>query len=100
VVENADYTRDHHDVAVRSCANAVQIELNSGEVSPLIETVYPIGDPSRRAEATPMLTEKFHTLARDRWQASKRTVLLERLFDNTRLQRTPVGEFMSWVAGG
>lgn len=100
VVENADYTRDHHDVAVRSCANAVQIELNNGEISPLIETVYPIGDPSRRAEATPMLTEKFHTLARGRWQANKRTALLERLLDNSGLQGTPVGEFMSWVAGG
>jgi 2-methylcitrate dehydratase len=100
VIENPAYTRDHHDMAIRSCANAVQIELANGEVSPLMETSYPVGDPSRRAEATPMLTEKFHTLTRRRWSSGRRTDLLGRLLDNARLARTPVREFMSWVAGG
>lgn len=100
VIENPVYTRDHHDMAIRSCANGIRIELADGDVSPLVETTYPIGDPSRRAEATPMLTDKFHTLTRRRWSSGKRSMLLERLLDNTRLTQTPIGEFMSWTTGG
>jgi 2-methylcitrate dehydratase len=100
VVEDPAYTRDHHDMAVLSCANGIRIELANGETSVLSQTQYPIGDPSRRGEATPMLSEKFHTLTAPRWSEARRSVLLERLLDNDRLAQTPIGEFMSWVAGG
>jgi 2-methylcitrate dehydratase len=98
VLENPAYTRDHHDLSIRSCANGIRIELKNGEVSPLVETFYPLGDPSRRKEVAPMLTEKFNSLARRVWDERQRGELLERLLDTQRLIHTPVGEFMSWVA--
>jgi 2-methylcitrate dehydratase len=100
VIEDPGYTRDHHDMAILSCTNSIQIELSDGETSPLMEVHYPIGDASRRSEAVPMLSEKFHALTAPRWTDERRGALLERLLDNPRFANTSVGEFMSWVAGG
>lgn len=95
VLEDAKYTRDHHDLAIRSCANAIQIELQDGSVSPLEETAFPIGDPSRRDDALPMLTDKFHALTRHHWPEPFRSELLARLLDADTMQQLPVPEFMN-----
>jgi 2-methylcitrate dehydratase len=59
VVEDATYSKDHHDFAVRSCANAVQIELKDGSLSPKVEVMFPMGDPSQRERLGSGLREKF-----------------------------------------
>lgn len=98
VVENPQYTKDHHDHAVRSCANAVQIVLRSGETSFLSETHYPIGDPSRRDQATPLLSAKFHHLTRTRWSAERASATLALLLDPVSVQNMPVDQFMAMVS--
>ncbi len=94
VVEDAGYTRDHHDAAVRSCANAIEIELDNGEKSPRVETHFPIGDPTRRLEGEPLLFEKFHRLTRARWSRERRDAVLAQLTDTGRADRIRVDEFM------
>ena len=98
VVEDPQYTRDHHDHAVRSCANAVQIVLRSGETSVLSETHYPIGDPSRRDQATSLLSEKFHHLTRTCWSPERASATLALLLDPARVQDMPVDQFMAVVS--
>jgi 2-methylcitrate dehydratase len=95
VLENDKYTRDHYLLSVRSCANAIQIELDDGTLSPREETTFPIGDPSRRDDALPMLTAKFHALTRHHWSEPFRSQLLARLLDADILQHMPVPEFMN-----
>jgi 2-methylcitrate dehydratase len=97
VVENAAYTRDHHDLAVRSCANAVQVELEDGSLSPLEETRFPAGDPSARDTALPALLRKFEVLTRGRRPGDQGQALFERLCDLNNLRQMPVPDFMDWV---
>jgi 2-methylcitrate dehydratase len=97
VVEDAAYTREHHDLAVRSCASAVQIELDDGSLSPLEETRFPSGDPSVRDAALPALQRKFERLTQGRRQDDQGRALFERLCDPGHLQAMPVPDFMDWV---
>lgn len=79
VIEDPAYTAGHHDPAVLSCANAVQIVLHSGDTSDRIETLYPVGDPSRRAECLPRLLDKFAGLTANHWPTQKREQVLATL---------------------
>lgn len=98
VAEDPDYSRGHHDPAVRSCANAVRVTLDDGTASPWIETRFPAGDPSRRDEALPLLAGKFHTLAARRWPPGRRRELWARLGDTAGAANWPVDEFLSSLA--
>lgn len=98
VVEDADYTRDHHDPKVLSCANAIEIELNTGEKSPRLETLFPIGDPSRRPEGEPLLLEKFHNLTSSRWSAEHRAFILDALLKIDNIKQLSIREFMEQLA--
>lgn len=97
VIENPDYTRAHHNLAIRSCANAIEIELDNGEKSPLAETHYPIGDPSRRAEGVPLVLDKFHTSTCLHWPAKRRSLILETLLDHEKADAISIDQFMSMV---
>ena len=94
VLEDVNYTHDHYDLTIRSCANAIQIELQDGTLSPLEETAFPIGDPSRRDGALPMLTDKFHALTCYHWLEPFRSDLLAQLLDAETMKLLPVCDFM------
>jgi len=55
---------------------------------------YPLGDPTRRAEALPRLEEKFHALTRHRWAAARQQALLRLFAEPDRLAAMAVPEFM------
>lgn len=97
VIENTAYTRNHHDMAVLSCANAVQIELENGSLSPLEETLFPAGDPSMRSTAMPALMSKFTALTQECRLANSGRQIFDRLLDIDWLAETPVPDFMDWV---
>jgi 2-methylcitrate dehydratase len=98
VSEDLQFTREHHDAAIRSCASAVRIELDDGSVSPWITTRFPAGDPSRRGEALLALRAKFIDLTRRRWNAGQQQHLLGLLLDAERLKQMPVPDFMDLLA--
>ncbi|MDE2516720.1 MAG: MmgE/PrpD family protein [Rhodospirillales bacterium] len=98
VRESAAFSAAHHDPAIASCANALRITAADGAVSPLVEIAYPIGDPSRRAEAMPMLEAKFRTLSATLWNGVQQDTILTLFADPTRLAELGVAEFMDAIA--
>jgi len=60
-VEDPAYTRDYHDPAKRSIANALTIEFKDGKQFKEVVVEYPIGHARRRQEGIPLLEQKFKT---------------------------------------
>jgi 2-methylcitrate dehydratase len=95
VVENPRYSRDYLDPTKRSIANAVQIRFKDGALSEKIEIEYPIGHRRRRAEALPLLEQKFITNLATRFPAQQVEAIMNVCRDQARLEATPVHEFMN-----
>lgn len=73
---------------------AIQIQFKDGTSTPKVEVLDPIGAPSRRAEAIPLMAEKFKT-SLDLWfPAKQKETILSLCLDPKRLEATPVNEFM------
>lgn len=93
-VEDPAYTRDYHDPAKRSIANALTVEFEDGDRLDEVVCEYPIGHLRRRAEGIPLLEAKFRTnLARvfpDRQQRR----ILDASLDQARLEAMPVNEYV------
>ncbi len=89
-VEDAQYSRDYLDPAKRSIANAVQVFYRNGEQSPKVEVQYPIGHRRRRAEAVPLLEEKFQENIAAVFSKEKAAALMKLFRDQERLESTPV----------
>jgi 2-methylcitrate dehydratase len=98
IIEDPAYTAGHHDPAIVSCANAVQIVLRSGETSDRIETLYPMGDPTRRAECLPRLIEKFAGLTAKYWSEPQRTQVLAGLSHQSAMVSTNVEDWLDGLA--
>ncbi len=95
VTENTDYSAAHHDLVRGSCASTIRIKLADGQVSPLIEIHHPAGDPVRRTEALPRLSDKFHSLTRTFWPEGRRNALLAHILDVDALSGTSVNDFLT-----
>jgi 2-methylcitrate dehydratase len=93
-VEDRRFTRDYHDPAKRSIANALTVEFKDGKKLPEIVVEYPIGHRRRRAEGMPVLVEKFKTNLARRFPARQSRAILEVCLDARRLHAMPVNEFV------
>jgi 2-methylcitrate dehydratase len=92
-VEEPQFTRDYHDPEKRSIANALRVELVSGEV--LEEAVeYPIGHRRRREEGLPLLEAKFRTNLARRFPEAQHERILEVSLDAKLLDAMPVNEYV------
>jgi 2-methylcitrate dehydratase len=58
-VEDPVFTEAYHDPARRSIPNGVTVRFSDGSSLPEVVVEYPIGHRRRRAEAIPLLGEKF-----------------------------------------
>jgi 2-methylcitrate dehydratase len=94
VVEDKQYSTDFLDPEKRSIANAIQIQFKDGTLTEKVEVQYPIGHPRRRAEAIPLLLEKFKTTLARRFPSGQQERILSLCLDQTRLEELPVNEFM------
>jgi 2-methylcitrate dehydratase len=94
VVEKPEFTRDYLDPDKRSIANALQVFFQDGSATPRLEVAYPLGHRRRRAEAQPLLQEKFETSLRTRFSPARCQAILDLCADPERLLATPVDEFM------
>ncbi len=93
-VENRQYSADYLDPAKRSVANAVEIIFKDGSRIPAVEVQYPAGHPRRRAEAVPLLEQKFRAGLARRFTAGKQEKILELCGDARRLEETPTHNFL------
>ncbi len=98
VSENPQYSRDYLDPEKRSIANAVQIFFRDGTSTVRVEVEYPIGHRRRRAEAIPLLVQKFERNFATKFDAEKVAALRELCLDRTRLEPTPVRDFSDLLA--
>jgi len=93
-VEDPQFTKDYHDPAKRSIANALTVILDNGTALDEVVVEYPIGHRLRREEGIPKLLEKFKiNLARifpDQQQQDIQALSL----DYQRLIHAPVNEFV------
>jgi 2-methylcitrate dehydratase len=93
-VEDKQFTRDYHDPAKRSIANALTVEFNDGKKLKEIVVEYPIGHKRRRKEGMPVLVKKFETNLARRFGEKQRSAILALCLDAKRVDATPVHEFV------
>ena len=94
VVEDENWSRDYHDPAKRSIANAVQVFFTDGTSTDRVAVEYPIGHRRRREEGIPVLVDKFRGAVATRFPRKQAAEVLELCTDPERLEQTPVNEFM------
>jgi 2-methylcitrate dehydratase len=92
-VEDKHFTKDYHDPAKRSIANALTVEFKDGTKLKEIVCEYPIGHKRRRKEGMPVLVEKFKVNLARSFPEKQQKAILELCTDAARLARTPVNEF-------
>ncbi len=97
-VETPAFTKDYHDPAKRSIANALTVEFNDGKKMKEIVVEYPIGHRRRRKEGMPVLVAKFKTNLARVFAEKQRTALLDLCLDSKKFDATPVNEFMDMMA--
>jgi 2-methylcitrate dehydratase len=93
-VEDKQFTRDYHDPAKRSIANALTVEFRDGKKIKEIVVEYPIGHKRRRKDGMPVLVEKFKTNLARQFAEKQRAAILELCLDQKRLEAMPVHEFV------
>ncbi|HTS22820.1 MAG TPA: bifunctional 2-methylcitrate dehydratase/aconitate hydratase [Casimicrobiaceae bacterium] len=93
-VEDPAFSRDYLDPDKRSIANALTVEFTDGSKLPEAVVEYPIGHRRRRAEGIPLLVEKFRTNLARRFPARQQRAILDLALDGSRLESTPVDEFV------
>jgi 2-methylcitrate dehydratase len=93
-VEDPQFTKDYHDPAKRSIANALTVTLDNGTVLDEVIVEYPIGHRLRREEGIPKLLEKFRINLARKFPEKQQQSILALSLDYHRLINTPVNEFV------
>jgi 2-methylcitrate dehydratase len=98
VTVDAAYSQDYLDPEKRSIANAVQVHFRDGTATRRVAVEYPMGHRRRRAEALPLLEQKFSANIATRMPRRRCEALLTFWHDPARLNAMPVHEFMDVLA--
>jgi 2-methylcitrate dehydratase len=93
-VEDPQFTKDYHDPAKRSIANALTVTLDNGTVLDEVIVEYPIGHRLRREEGIPKLLEKFRINLARKFPEKQQQNILALSLDYQKLISTPVNEFV------
>jgi len=93
-VQDRRFTKDYHDPARRSIANALTVQFRDGKKLKEIVCEYPIGHKRRRKEGMPLLVEKFKTNLARRFPPERQRQILDLCMDAQKLRSTPVNEFV------
>jgi 2-methylcitrate dehydratase len=97
-VEEPRFSKDYHDPAKRSIANALTMELKDGSKLKEVVVEYPIGHKRRRREGIPLLVEKFRTNLARRFPSKQQEAILGVSLDQKRLEAMPVHEYVDLYA--
>lgn len=97
-VEDVAFTADYHDSDKRSIANALTVEFSDGTKLDEVVVEYPIGHARRRSEGIPLLIEKYKTNLARVFQKGQQEEILALCLDRSKLESTPVNEFMDLLA--
>jgi 2-methylcitrate dehydratase len=97
-VEDPQFTKDYHDPSKRSIPNAVTVEFEDGTKLAEVVVEYPIGHKRRRAEAWPLLEEKFATNLARKFPAKQIGTILDAGKSRAALETLPVHEYVDLYA--
>lgn len=93
-VEDPAYTRDYHDPAKRSIANALTIEFKDGKQFKEVVVEYPIGHARRRKEGIPLLEQKFKTNLARQFPPRQQQQILDISLDQKKLEAMAVNDYV------
>jgi 2-methylcitrate dehydratase len=93
-VEDAAFTADYYDPAKRSIANALTVEMNSGEMLDEVVVEYPIGHARRRSEGIPLLEAKFGINLARQFPEKQQQAILRMSLAQQELEAMPVHEYL------
>ena len=93
-VEDPAFTAAYHDPARRSIANALTVEMYSGEVLDEVVVEYPIGHARRRAEGIPLLEAKFGINLARQFPEKQQQAILRVSLAQQELEAMPVHEYV------
>lgn len=99
-VEDPHFTADYHDPDKRSIANALTVEFTDGTKLDEVVVEYPIGHARRRTEGIPLLIEKYKKNLARVFPKTQQEEILSLSLDRSRLEITPVNEFMDLFVKG
>ena len=71
VTEEPKFTKDYYEFSKRHISNSIEIEYIDNSISEKITIENPIGHPSRRHEAVPLLKDKFLRNVKSVFEAKK-----------------------------
>ena len=94
VKEDPRFTRDFYAERRKTNTNAMQIEFRDGSRSEEIVIEYPLGHPSRRAEALPLVTGKFTRSIEHVFPRRRHKAIFEACRSLEHMQRMPFNNFM------
>ena len=98
VMEDKNFSQDYLDPNKRSIANALQIEFEDGSTPKKIVVEYPLGHKKRRKEGESAILKKFADNLSSHYPEQQKHKILELCQDQSKLEKTPVNEFMElWV---
>lgn len=81
VNEDANFTKNYYDFSKRHISNSIEIVYNDNSSSEKITIENPIGHPSRREEAVPLLKEKFIRNVQDSFSKEKANKLWDQIIN-------------------
>lgn len=81
VNEDANFTKNYYDFSKRHISNSIEIVYNDNSSSEKITIENPIGHPSRREEAEPLLKEKFIRNVQDSFSKEKANNLWDQIIN-------------------
>jgi 2-methylcitrate dehydratase len=93
-VEDPAVTADYYDPAKRSIANALTVELNSGEMLDEVVVEYPIGHARRRSEGIPLLEAKFRINLARQFPEKQQQAILRMSLAQQELEVMPVHDYL------
>jgi 2-methylcitrate dehydratase len=95
VRENTRFTVEYYAADKRYIGNAVQVFFKDGSSTRQVSVDFPIGHRKRRAEATPLLVEKFAASVAGHFPP-KRTEAIKKVFaERAALAAMPVSDFVA-----
>ena len=81
VIEEPKFTKDYYEFSKRHISNSIEIEYIDNSISEKITIENPIGHPSRRHEAIPLLKHKFLRNVKSVFEAEKASNIWDKIIN-------------------
>ena len=81
VTEEPKFTKDYYEFSKRHISNSIEIEYIDNSISEKITIENPIGHPSRRHEAVPLLKDKFLRNVKSVFEAKKASNIWDKIIN-------------------